>query len=654
MTYIQLILLFAFFQQPAANPTADSLILQLDKTTGTEKVIILNDLYKQYVDNEPIKAMQYTQQALALAKEINDPSGMASSYNNIGVLNKNRGELDLALDSYLKSVRIQEENKFIDALPYTYNNIGTIYSLKLEFEKALEYFNKALEHFESIDHKLRIIGTLNNIGNVYTDLQEYDYALQYYLRSLTIYEELEDNSQAFVPFNNIGNIYFQKGEYDNALAFYESALDLEKLSNNKNGQANAMHNIGTVYKTAKLYDKAIGIFNEALSLVQETDNTRLIEIIYGSLSETYFASGDMFMAYSFLQLHNNAKEKLFSEVSARRIAELENSFEMEKQEAEIAALKVESELQQLQIQNDKIVIASVVIVSFLVVGLSLVIFQELRTIRKNKKQLEAQNIELEAQKLIIQEKNDNITESIDYAKSVQSALLRFNVPDAYQNDFFVYFQPKDIVSGDFFWFSQIGDIDIVAAVDCTGHGVAGAFMTIIGHSTLDQIINKEKTTQPTEILKKLDSHISSAINTTNRATSDHGMDLALCAIDRKNKTINFAGANRPLYYFENGVLKIIKGSKRTIGDADTSKEEFIQTSIKYESGNIFYLFSDGYADQFGGPENKKFMVSNFKNLLTAIHHQPLMQQRTKIKEEFTKWQGITEQTDDVLVIGFKV
>ena len=334
---------FLFIQSPVTSPTADSLELALTKTEGKEKVIILNDLYKQYVNNDPVKAMDYTRQALELATAINDPSGMASSYNNIGVLFKNRGSLDEALDNYLQSVRIQEENKFVDALPYTYNNIGTIYSLKSEFEKALEYFNKALEQFESIDHKLRIIGTLNNIGNVYSDLEEYDYALTYYLKSLTIYEEMEDNSQAFIPFNNIGNMYFKKGELDNALAFYESGYDLEKLNNNINAQANALHNIGTVYKTKREFDMAIEKFNEAMSLAQETNNNRLIEIIYLSLAETYFATENLFMAYSFLQLHIGAKEKVFNELSAKRIAELENSFELEKKEAEIKSLQVESE-----------------------------------------------------------------------------------------------------------------------------------------------------------------------------------------------------------------------------------------------------------------------------------------------------------------------
>ena len=654
MTFKLFILSILLYQTPVTNPTVDSLNNAMEFATNREKVILLNELYKQYANNDPIKAMEYTTEALNLAEEIGDASGMASSYNNIGVLNKNRGNLDEALKSYLKSVMIEEENGFDDALPYTYNNIGTIYSLKGEFEKALEYFNKALEQFQSIDHKLRIIGTLNNIGNVYSDLNQYDFALMNYLKSLEIYETLDDNSQAFVPFNNIGNIYFQKGELENAMAFYESALDLEKLNNDTNGQANALHNIGTVYKANKENDKAIEIFNEALSLATDTDNKRLVEIIYGSLAETYFSKGDMFLAYSFLQLHNNTKEQVYNELSNRRIAEMENQFELDKKESEIKELKIKSELQELRIQNDKIIIASAIIVAFLVVGLSLVIWQELKTIKKNKKQLEAQNEKLEQQKLIIQEKNDSITESIDYAKSVQGSLLKYNVPDKFKDDFFVLFRPKDIVSGDFFWYSQAGGKHIIIAADCTGHGVAGAFMTIVGHASFDQIIIKQNIIQPDKILADLDVQVQQTINQNERMVSNHGMDVAICTIDFDSNKIEFAGANRPLYYFRDGELNTIAGTKRTIGDKNADSNDFEVHSIDLKKNDVFYMFSDGYPDQFGGPSNKKFMVSKFKELLASIHNDPMADQKSRLDQSLKDWKGNNDQTDDILVMGFKI
>lgn len=654
MTFIFSAIIFLFIQPPVANPTTDSLENSLKSAQGREKVILLNELYKQYVNNDATKALDYTREALALAEEINDPSGKSSSFNNIGVIYKNRGDLDNALENYISALRIQEENKFNDALAYTYNNIGTVYSLKGDFEKALQYFYKAYDQFEAIGHKLRIIGTLNNIGNVFEAQGHYDEALEYYLRSLTIYGEIEDNSKAFVPFNNIGNIYFIKGQYNDARAYYESSLDMEKFNNDLNGQANALHNIGMVEKAMNNYDKALETFNEALSIVQETDNKRLLAIIYQSIAETYFAKGDMFLAYSFLRLHNQAKDSLYNEESSQRIAELESAYELEKKENEINSLKMESQLQQLRINNDKIVIISGIVILVIGVGLTLVILNKYKQIRRNKRLLEKQNSKLEQQKLVIEDKNQNITESIDYAKSVQRSLLQFQISSEKLSRSFVLFKPKDIVSGDFFWYADMGDVDIVAAVDCTGHGVAGAFMTVIGISSLEQIINRDKIYDPALILAQLNHQVRNALKQREKTDTDHGMDVAICKIDRVNNQVVFAGANRPLYFFKNGKFEELKGNKRTIGEMGGADEVlFDNHTIDLSDSETFYLTSDGYADQFGGEKGKKFMVGRFKQLLNEIQVLTIPEQKQKLNHTIKEWKKDHEQTDDILVVGFK-
>ncbi|MBL6445861.1 tetratricopeptide repeat protein [Fulvivirga sp. 29W222] len=644
-----------FIQTPVSVTTIDSLEKSMESASGKQKVFLLNELYKQYVNNDAAKALSYTQKALALAEEIEDASGISSSYNNIGVVYKNRGELDKALENYILALRIQEENKFIDALAYTYSNIGTVYSLKREYDKALQYFYKANDQFESIGHKLRIVGSLNNIGNVFEAQGYYDEALEYYLRSLAIYGEIEDNSKAFVPFNNIGNIYFRKGKYEEARAYYESSLDLERLNNDLNGQANALHNIGMVEKVLGKYDGALEIFNETLSIAQETNNKRLLVIIYQSIAETYFSKGDMFLAYSFLRLHNHAKDSLYDEESSQRIAELESAYELEKKESQIQSLKMESQLQQLRIKNDKIIITSGIVILAIGVGLTLVILNKYKQIRRNKKLLEKQNNKLEHQKHIIEEKNQNITESIDYAKSVQRSLMQFQVSAEKLDRSFILYKPKDIVSGDFFWYADMGDVDIIAAVDCTGHGVAGAFMTVIGMSSLEQIINRDKTYEPGQILIQLNQLVRNALRQREKSDADHGMDVALCKIDHKRKEVVYAGANRPLYYFQDGEFKEIKGTKRTIGEKTGPDEQlFVDHTIQLSGYESFYLTSDGYADQFGGEKGKKFMVGRFKQLLRDIQRLNIADQRQELNQTIKEWKNGNEQTDDILVVGFKV
>jgi len=646
--------IFVLLLQPSVTTeTIDSLENQLEVLEGKERAIALNELYKLYLNNNPIKALSYTRQALTLAEKINDSSSMASSYNNMGVVYKNQGSLDRALESYIAALQIQEENKFVDAVAYTYSNIGTVYSLKGDYEKALDYFNRANDQFKSINHNLRIIGSLNNIGNVYEAMGDYDKALDFYLQSLRLYEELEDNSKAFVPFNNIGNIYFRKGDYESAMAYYQSALDLEKFNNDKNGEANAIHNMGSLYKQQQDYEKALEYFNQALEIVQETENKRLLAIIYQSLAETYFAKGDMFMAYSFLSLHTAAKDSLFNEESSKQIANLESAYQLEKKEAEIQSLKIETQLQQLQIQNDRTIIGAAILISVIGIGLMIIIYRENKIIKKNKLLLEQQKQELEEKNKIIEEKNNTVTESIDYAKSVQNSLLSFNITEEKATRSFVFHRPKDIVSGDFYWYVEKGDVDIVAVADCTGHGVAGAFMTVVGMTALEQIVSRDEIVSPADILKKLHGHVSNVLKQNNKAMADHGLDIALCKVDHSNNTITFSGANRPLFYITDGELKEIKGTKRNIGDGTDQNLEFDEHTLEFKNEDIFYMTTDGYVDQFGGPNDKKFMLNKFRKLIQGNHKKQMFEQKHIVQSEFERWKGDGDQTDDILVIGFK-
>ncbi|MEL7004875.1 MAG: SpoIIE family protein phosphatase, partial [Bacteroidota bacterium] len=279
--------------------------------------------------------------------------------------------------------------------------------------------------------------------------------------------------------------------------------------------------------------------------------------------------------------------------------------------------------------------------------------KELKQIKKNKQLLEAKNNELQNQKLIIEDKNQNITESIDYAKSVQRAILQFRVSERLKENFFTFYRPKAIVSGDFFWYSGLEGKDIIAAVDCTGHGVAGAFMTVIGSSCLDQIVNTDQIVSPAAILDNLGKSVSHALKQSLNGRSDHGMDVALCLIDYDKHEIRFAGANRSLYFFQNEEFKEIKGTRRSVGNMEIEYDDFTEHIIPFSPGDSFYLATDGYADQFGGSRNKKFMTVKFKKLLASIQHVSLKEQKSRLRESFEEWQGYNEQTDDVLVIGFR-
>jgi serine phosphatase RsbU (regulator of sigma subunit) len=299
-------------------------------------------------------------------------------------------------------------------------------------------------------------------------------------------------------------------------------------------------------------------------------------------------------------------------------------------------------------------------------------------LRKKNKILELQTKKIVAQrdalmknKVEIEKKNNNITDSINYAKNIQTALLsRHDLLDQILPDHFILLKPRDIVSGDFYWYTYIEKLSVIAAVDCTGHGVPGAFMSMLGSAFLNEIVNKEYITHPGVILRRLRKEVIQSLSQKGESGgSKDGMDLALCVIDDENKKLQFAGANNPLYIMrkkdapapgdyihvdsDGQVLWEIKGDRLPVS-AGYSMNNYKMHEIDILKGDMIYLFSDGYADQFGGPLGKKFSYKNFKNLLLEISMDPLENQQAKLESRFDEWKGQLSQVDDILVVGIRL
>jgi serine phosphatase RsbU (regulator of sigma subunit)/HAMP domain-containing protein len=265
-------------------------------------------------------------------------------------------------------------------------------------------------------------------------------------------------------------------------------------------------------------------------------------------------------------------------------------------------------------------------------------------------------IELQAQKIEVFYKQ--VTDSIRYAKRIQEAILP---PDNYVKkllpDSFVLYKPKDIVSGDFYWFDQLNGKVMFAAVDCTGHGVPGAFMSIVGHNLLRQIMSKYQDTQPSKILDELSKGVRDTLHQRSfeESTSKDGMDITLCTLDKENSELEFAAAFNPLYLVRDGEIFEIKGNKFSVGIyLEKETQKFTNHKLKLQKGDVIYIFSDGYADQFGGPKGKKFMQSQFRNLLFDIHRKPMPEQRRILDSTIEHWRGNEDQVDDILVMGMRM
>lgn len=267
------------------------------------------------------------------------------------------------------------------------------------------------------------------------------------------------------------------------------------------------------------------------------------------------------------------------------------------------------------------------------------------------------NVKIKAQKDTIEKKNTQILDSIRYAKYIQDAILPSSkLVKEYLAESFILYKPKDIVSGDFYWMEQKDEKVLFAAVDCTGHGVPGAFMSIVGYNGLNRAVNEYNLTKPADILNSLNQIVNATLQKNmDESTVKDGMDIALCMLDTKTKVLEYSGAYNPLYLIQNDELKEIKANKQPIGAfLGAELRKFTNHELQLKKGDVFYIFSDGYADQFGGPNRKKYKNHNFRKLLLSIHALPMQEQRKILNENIENWKGNLEQTDDICVIGVKV
>ncbi len=284
----------------------------------------------------------------------------------------------------------------------------------------------------------------------------------------------------------------------------------------------------------------------------------------------------------------------------------------------------------------------------LIVAIALILFKLFFFNRRMNRILREQNV-------LIEEKNKNITDSINYAKRLQNAILpSVDHIDGILSEYFILYQPKDIVSGDFYWVSEHGSKIIVAAVDCTGHGVPGALLSIVGHNALYQTVNELGIVEPAKVLATMDSIIRKMLHQGEYNAIKDGMDMALCVFDKESKFLEYAGANNPLYIVSESKLSIIKASKLTVGTIQEQLNRPENQSVQLKKGDSFYLFSDGFADQFGGADNKKFKSRCLQDLILSLSDKSMKEQRSSIFETFKNWKGRNEQVDDVLVIGIRV
>jgi tetratricopeptide (TPR) repeat protein len=356
LTVLSIVIIAA---QAFCSPT-DSLENVLKTALAENKVKVYNELFRAYINSDPVKAIGYTREALALATEINDQKGMAASYNNLGVSYRNQGALDKALENYLLSLHIYDKLKNAEGIATTKNNIGTIYSMKKDYGQALKYFEDSYQHFSQLNDKQKMIGSLNNLGNLHSDLQLFEQALKFYSQALLLNEQ---TGKIYIdPINNIGNLYFKQGNYQRAIDYYLRAINMTRKENNKITMLNIMTNLGEVYSKSNQTAKAQIYLDSAMLLCRELEAYAFEPQILKNMAGNFANQGKMKEAYDAMVGYDKTKEKIYGEESSRKIAQMEMVLDLQSKEKEVDALKLEGTIKSMELRNTRMVIIIAVLI----------------------------------------------------------------------------------------------------------------------------------------------------------------------------------------------------------------------------------------------------------------------------------------------------
>ena len=570
---------------------------------------------------------------------------------------------------------------------------------QIEQQKAL------VQKYKAEDNKIELAKVYTKLGYLYWQISAQLEAINYFTNSVNVNETLGNKNALKTLYNNLGLLCSEREEYQKAIDYFSRSLEINLAQGNKAETISDYLNIALSFQSIGYYAESNSRAKKALEKALEINNLELAKNAYGILGENFEklgddkAAADNFEKFNSLakhlqklemekmadrskqfeeQVHSKEKElkttlnDLGEAIELNREMQLQNALlnkENQLNEAKRAQLEAEQQRLEAKEKTRQTQIFGLSAVLALFVLIIILVYFQFRAKKKANRQLHDQNIEIEKQKEEISKQHDlaqvqkkRITDSIQYAQRIQKAVLPpVEAFDKSFNDYFILYRPKDIVSGDFYWTTRKDNVLILAVADCTGHGVPGAFMSMLGVAFLNEIVNKIainkhiSTLNADDILNQLrDMVITSLHQTGDQNEPKDGMDIALVIIDFEKKKLQYAGANSPLYLIRKGELMQYNPDKMPVSYHQKRDIPFTGHQVDWQPDDIIYLFTDGYIDQFGGKEGMKFMAKKFKEVLCKISTKPMAEQATILQKTFDDWRGEHNQLDDVLVIGIQL
>lgn len=581
---------------------------------------------------------------------------LADVFTQKGVVLNEVGEYANSLDAYLKALNIREHLADSKKMALIYSNIGSLYSNQSLLDKDLYYQLKAKEISEKIGDKNTLLYALNDIGVVYAKKNDLDSAEIYFRLAIDVSIEINNNKMESALLSNIGNIYFLKKNYKTAIIYFKKAKIIGENIAIPLAVIGSMINLSSCFLKIEQLDSAKFYADKAYKIAKTLNSKQKISACYQIFVQIYLTQKDYKNAHLYEKMNSQIKDTLFNESSSKQITEMQTKYDTEKKEQQITLLHKEGEIQVLSIKKQKTIIYSVIGGLVLVVLFAVFIYRAWNITKKQKHIISLQKdvVEQKSQELFI--KNKQIADSIDYAQNIQQAILPS--PEKIEEllpSSFIFFEPKDVVSGDFYWLQRVTNaknenIVLFAAIDCTGHGVPGAFVSLMAFNFLEKVVTEHGIFTPSEILNELNKEVIQVLRKKEQTSSTkYGMDMSLISWNKNTNKIIYSGARNPLYIVTDNQLTQLEANRISIG---TSPDfVFIQQEIQVQKGDMLYLFTDGYADQKGEENGKKFYYPPFRKLLEENASKPVDDQKRVLQETFVRWKGKSQQIDDVLVVG---
>ena len=602
-----------------------------------------------------------SKKAIEHAKKVNALRQIVNAEKSLGITYTEQGNYSLAIEIFYKQLFQARNRKDTNEIAQISTNLANVYFYQELYPKALSYFEEAYKCAVDMKSEFGQSLLLGNIGGVYQKLNQFDLALDYYNKSNEIAQKIEDYEGLGANYGNISSTYYTLEKYDQALDYRLKSLKIKEEMNNLYGISQSWNELGKIYQMKKNIQKGLTYSTKALDLAEQIGAKDLVKEVHETIYKMYTDINNPTKAFIHFKKFIELRDSLFNESNRKKDMRTELNFLFQKQlltdsieqakKVEIFNQKVEAEQYKVASQKKLTLVFSIGFVLMMI--LAVFIFKEYRAKKKSYLVIQQQKIEVEKQKQLVEEKNKEISDSITYAKRIQEAILpsRYSLTEHLKNGFVLY-KPKDIVSGDFYWMENYKNHIYFAAADCTGHGVPGAMVSVVCANALSKALLEENQTETGKLLDRTRELVVERFTKNDENVKD-GMDISLCRIS--NNQLQWSGANNPLWIIRKNGKEVeeIKANKQPIGKTDNSSP-FTAHEIQLNPEDTIYIFTDGFADQFGGEKGKKFMYKQLKELLLTIQHLKMDEQREKLNQAFINWQGSQEQVDDVCIIGVRV